>query len=410
MTRHQGTQRHSGPPLPADAAPAATPGILEAAADGALVLFDPATQRAHTLNASAATIWKLCDGEASVRAITDEVCAAFDVPPAEVQESVVSTVQQLLDDGLLTVPSTEAPAASAHSEDVMPLHGDVEPAAVQIRAADRTICFHTSSDDVVELLTWLFAPLIALTPPAAIEPVTVVRVDVTRDAGDAFDVSSPGQRSSRASSLQALLSSLVALVNRLVSEREYSHAVLHAAGAVVNGRVVALPAVAGSGKSTIAAALVASGASYLTDEALGVRSGSHRVVAYPKRLALKHGSWAVLGDPEPELPPVLRGALSQRAPRHVDPRQLAPEALRDAIDPGSIALVVFPRFEATAICDLERLEPLEALLALMANTFNLRHAGQSAMDTLAELAHHTPCYRLVHSDLAAACTAIRSIP
>ncbi len=57
--------------------------------------------------------------------------------------------------------------------------------------------------------------------------------------------------------------------------------VLHASAVGVDGRAVAFTAASGSGKSSLAAHLVAAGASFLTDDVLALEYANHAVLAHP---------------------------------------------------------------------------------------------------------------------------------
>lgn len=70
---------------------------------------------------------------------------------------------------------------------------------------------------------------------------------------------------------------------------------IHAGVVSGGGRVVALPAVSGVGKSTTVAALMRNGWRYVSDEALCLALGTHTVVPYPKPIALDPAAAARLG-------------------------------------------------------------------------------------------------------------------
>lgn len=71
--------------------------------DGYLVLFNPKTDWAHTVNPSAALVWEFCDGTHTVADIVDELVAVIE--PADAQaltDEVTSLVQALTREGILT--------------------------------------------------------------------------------------------------------------------------------------------------------------------------------------------------------------------------------------------------------------------------------------------------------------------
>ncbi len=57
---------------------------------GEAILYDRRNGRAHVINSSAARIWDLCDGQATVEEITGAFAAAYGMPIAEVSADVAA--------------------------------------------------------------------------------------------------------------------------------------------------------------------------------------------------------------------------------------------------------------------------------------------------------------------------------
>ena len=55
----------------------------------------------HVLNKTAAYIWELCDGTCGVDCITGKICERFEVDSDQANADVRSTIDQLLEIGLL---------------------------------------------------------------------------------------------------------------------------------------------------------------------------------------------------------------------------------------------------------------------------------------------------------------------
>lgn len=90
-----------------------------------------------------------------------------------------------------------------------------------------------------------------------------------------------------------MLPDLIGLINQ-AAIGEVAHFATHAAVVARGNRVVAFPAESGGGKTTLAAASLLSGFSYVSDEAL-ILDDSGRVMPYPKPLALSQWSCHALG-------------------------------------------------------------------------------------------------------------------
>lgn len=100
---------------------------------------------------------------------------------------------------------------------------------------------------------------------------------------DRFVVHAPGGARS-VPDAAAALEVLLEVLNRLVLAQCRDFAV-HAGAVARDGRVVALPAVSGGGKTTLTAALLRDGWEYVSDEAL-VIDAAGRVRPYPKWLSM----------------------------------------------------------------------------------------------------------------------------
>lgn len=62
--------------------------------DGETILLDPQEGCSYNLNAVGTLVWKMLDGQHTTTAITDAVCQAYEVEPAQ----ALQDIEQLLDD------------------------------------------------------------------------------------------------------------------------------------------------------------------------------------------------------------------------------------------------------------------------------------------------------------------------
>ena len=56
------------------------------------ILYDRRHGRAHVINSTAARIWELCDGQATLDDIAGRVAAAYGLPLAAVQDDVANMI------------------------------------------------------------------------------------------------------------------------------------------------------------------------------------------------------------------------------------------------------------------------------------------------------------------------------
>jgi hypothetical protein len=177
---------------------------------------------------------------------------------------------------------------------------------------------------------------------------------------------------------------LVGALNRAAIE-DYDGFAVHAGVIARDGSAVAFPIDSGGGKSTLTAACLATGFSYVSDEALCIHPETTEVVPYPKPIALSAQSVAMLSlDPAAMSIPVT-----------------GPEGLVLASDLGAPTLssntrlghVVIPKFGQEALALVE-VAPSEAMASLLRLSFNHYKLGQDAFHLAARLSSRVQVWRL----------------
>lgn len=192
--------------------------------------------------------------------------------------------------------------------------------------------------------------------------------------------------------------------NYAIATRLYCDLLLHAGVVERGGRAVVMPAMPGSGKSTLTAALSLRGFRLLSDEFGVVRLSDSQLVAMLRPVALKNASidviqafapHAVMG---PRYPKTHKGTVAHLAPlaEHVDARH----------QPATPALVIFPRFDASAGVELEAVPRARAFARLAVNSFNYDALGPEGFDALTTLVQASSCWALRYGDLEGAVRAI----
>jgi len=194
-------------------------------------------------------------------------------------------------------------------------------------------------------------------------------------------------------------------VNRAVIDASPEYLQLHAASVSMGGRALVFPGSPGSGKTTLAAALVQRGLGYLTDELVALADDDLTIVPFPKSLAFDEGSIAALWGPAgpPGHAEVVGPELPGTEKVHVVPACIRAEANAGACP---ARMVVAPRYLRGASTRLARLDAADALMTLVTNTVNLECHGSAGLRRLAVLAERGSCYRLEFSDLDEACRLV----
>ena len=190
--------------------------------------------------------------------------------------------------------------------------------------------------------------------------------------------------------------------NQLVSTETDRYLQLHAAAVVIDGGAVLLPAAMNSGKSTLATALVADGAGYLTDETVALDPETGLVQPYPKSISLDPGSWTLFADLEPRANRARPGLAHGKW--YVDPDTIRAGA---AAGPTRPAAIVFPTYDSSRPTRRVPMAPVDAAAELARNCFNLPRMGQVGVDLIASLASTVPCSSLSVQDVAGGVAAVR---
>lgn len=196
-------------------------------------------------------------------------------------------------------------------------------------------------------------------------------------------------------------------MNLLYAQR-LGHALLLHAGVVARGdRAVVLPALPGSGKSTLTVALALSGFRLLSDEfgVVGLRDGLLHALLRPAALKeasieaiARYAPHAVLG---PRFPGTRKGTVAHLAP------DAASVAARHV--PARPALLLFPQFVPGASVRVEPLTRARAFAKLAANAFNYEMLGPDGFDAVGDLVARSRAALLDYGDLAAAVAAVGTL-
>jgi hypothetical protein len=125
---------------------------------------------------------------------------------------------------------------------------------------------------------------------------------------------------------------------------------VHAGAVARGGRVAAMPAISGTGKSTLTAACLRAGLDYVSDEALCLDWDTGAVTPYPRPIALSPWSAAALGLPaeEGEDAETLLTAADLGAQTAGPPLELAHVLLLERAGTSGTVLERVPRGEAVA--------------------------------------------------------------
>ncbi len=196
-------------------------------------------------------------------------------------------------------------------------------------------------------------------------------------------------------------------INYLLAERMGHLLLLHAGVVELHGKAIILPALPGSGKSTLTAALAARGFRLLSDEFGVVRLDDGQLLPLLRPIALKNESIDVIRSFSPQSPIGPRFAKTRKGTvAHMAPDE---HAVRMRHVPAAPALIVFPRYDPQVTLQIEPAKPSRAFGRLAVNSFNYEMLGESAFDAISRLIQRCRVYNLIYRDLEQAVAALREL-
>lgn len=196
--------------------------------------------------------------------------------------------------------------------------------------------------------------------------------------------------------------------NWCIATQAHHFLMLHAAVVEKDGLALIMPALPGSGKSTLCAALMLRGWRLLTDEFGLIRPDDPelRLWPLPRPVALKNASIKVIRHFAPDA--VLGPTFAKT--RKGDVAHLMPslQSQRDWALPARPGWVLFPRFEAGAATHMAPLGRGWTFLKLSGNSFNYKLQGARGFKAVAELVKRCPAEALNYSDMDEAIARIEA--
>jgi hypothetical protein len=85
-----------------------SPGLVVEELEDEILLYRPSNHQAIHLNATAAAIWKLCDGTRTISEVVDCLVAEYPTERTNITREVQEVVNRLLIDGALVERPAEA--------------------------------------------------------------------------------------------------------------------------------------------------------------------------------------------------------------------------------------------------------------------------------------------------------------
>jgi len=205
---------------------------------------------------------------------------------------------------------------------------------------------------------------------------------------------------------------IVPAIKQLLRERAVdrypSWVSVHAGVVAFGDECVLLPAAAGSGKTTLTAALIAGGCTYFSDEIAVLEERALRVVPVPLSLTVKDGSVIPLHPLYPGLGTVTAHVRED----YIRVRYLQPPiaSLPDATASGNVRWIVFPKYSPGLETNLRPVDRPTALKRLLGESYLSPGALERArVESLVRWMRTIDCYELPFASLSLAAELVRGL-
>lgn len=193
-------------------------------------------------------------------------------------------------------------------------------------------------------------------------------------------------------------------LNWCIYRQGQQNLMLHAAVLERGGKALILPAIPGSGKSTLCAALAQRGWRLLSDEFCMIRPGDGQILPIPRPTPLKNESIAVIkafasqAFIGPLFPNTRKGTIA-----HL---RASTESVANMKITAAPAWIIFPRYQTDSTLKLDLLKKTYAFLKLATNSFNYQLQGEIGFNLIRDMIEDCDCFSLTFSDLNEAITQI----
>jgi len=325
------------------------------------VLFSQATGCLYRLNTTAAFIWCCYEEGLAPLAIAGAVAERFNIPRNLARRDVMRAFSEWKSLGLLATsptPVIESPY------DISEQYSDVStqrfpyssPAQYEhhYQLLDARLRVRYPCQNTETLLHPIFAHLEACLDEGQQGFDGVLDI-IEQETGYVL-LRNGIQMGNRLDSLE-LASAIQRQALIIAYESSNCLVAIHAAAVCNDKKGVLLPGATGSGKSTLTAALVGSGFTYLTDELTLLMPETYRIRPAPVSLCLKRGSWPLLNATYEFLDTLPVHYQEGKEVRYLSPPRNQP--CRQ--ETSSIACIVFPKYAMGKPTALRRLGGAEAL-------------------------------------------------
>ena len=376
--------------------------------DNELILFDECSKQLSRINNSAAVIWKLHNSGLSVNQIASRMHDIYGVCSSALKSDIVNTLDKWSAMGLLAkqfntkhCPSIKQSLMETRTAPALiPKNSSLQHVKT-FRHLDSVYTVVASNSNIID---WLF-PVISHFPNADKKASHIIAVTYQNNA---FEITDNDLLIGSCRSVNEVSPIVNARVLVTGYQETKCTSVFHAGVVGDEDGVVVLSAESGNGKSTLTAALTASGVNYFTDE-VAVLTNNKTIRPTPGCIGLKSGAWAAISDYYPEihrLPTHLR--QDGKTVKYIAPRSIP---TRHQLEKGLYAkALVFPKYSPNSITKLSPIAPADALVRLTDAGYHTNDTlNHNTVSELVDWVRLLPAYKLEVNDLREAVKLVKTL-
>jgi hypothetical protein len=180
---------------------------------------------------------------------------------------------------------------------------------------------------------------------------------------------------------------------------------IHAGVVGTGDRCILLPAAAGSGKSSLTAALVHRGYRYLSDEVALIEPATFRVRPVPLAVCVKSTGWNAMNRYFPDIDELMgHQRMDGKIVCYVPP--VAATIQHSAAE---VSHIVFPRYDANAVTELRPVARSTALGRMMSECWACGHLDRTNVEELIRWIGQIDCYELPFASLEDAADLVQQV-
>lgn len=367
------------------------------------ILHIDKSHRIWALNSMAAFIWCILDKSSSQEEIGRHLAEAFEIDSTAALRHVKSSLSCFEREGLFTFNQQNAIVAHSDSWAITPTGPRlIEPTSWATRRLIRTpnhvfeIC--CSETILVNDFEEYMSHLILDHNSPCDTRLAILPGEIGTKTWDLFI---DGLRFKEGLRENELYPHIATLIFVRACEALQDRLLFHAAVLEKGGTMIVFPGEAGSGKTTLAAALALNGFRFFSDEIAAFNVEDFSVSPLPLPMSIKPRSVRPLSQYYPGLAksPVHLRSDGKRV-RYLSPPPQSIEGIFDIS--ATVSCFVFPQYKEGAENRLNEMDKFRAMQCLAKTGSSNRDITSRDVETMITLVEQNPCYEIVYSDLSTA--------